>query len=117
MVTKKAKPLAVRREKVRAALLWLKKHNPHYKNVLINESILSSLPPEYTLPVHVEHVLPSDDRDVLTACYDGTGAVMSDTTSKDQSTHTAENFEPKVDIPFQNVVITDADGNAPSNEL
>ena len=113
---KKAKPLAVRREKVQSALLWLKRHNPHYKDVLINESVLNSLPPEYTLPVHVEHVLSSDDRDALTARYDGT--VMSNITSKeDQSSHTTENFEPKVDIPFQNVVITDVDRNAPSNEL
>ena len=115
---KKAKPLAVRREKIRGALLWLKRHNPHYKDVLINESILNSLPPEYTLPVHVQHVLPSDDRDALTARYDGTVTSDVQSTSKeDHSSHTTENFEPKVDIPFQNVVITDVDGNAPSNEL
>ncbi|EPQ49814.1 hypothetical protein GLOTRDRAFT_23200, partial [Gloeophyllum trabeum ATCC 11539] len=32
----KAQPLIVRKEKVRNALIWLKRHNPHYKNIQIN---------------------------------------------------------------------------------
>ena len=54
---KKAKPLAVRREKVRNALIWLKAHNPLYKDITINHCVLDSLPENYLLPVHVEHVL------------------------------------------------------------
>ena len=115
---KKAKPLAIRREKVRNALMWLKRHNPHYKDVLIDESILNSLPHEYTLPVHVEHVLPSDERDALTARYDGT-VIENATSQENQNNPTAgdSETESKADIPFQNVVIADVDGNAPSNEL
>jgi hypothetical protein len=123
---KKAKPLVVRREKVRHALLWLKTHNPHYKDVIINDTVLNSLPSEYTLPVHVEHVRPSDGNDALTARYDAT--LMNDITSKSNmqnqpcSTHSiTDNFENTAmdnsDVPFENVVITDVDGNAPSNEL
>jgi hypothetical protein len=77
---KKAKPLAVRREKVRGALMWLKTHNPHYKDLIINESVLDSLLLESILPVHVEHVLPNDDRDALTARYDET--LMDDLSRK-----------------------------------
>jgi hypothetical protein len=36
----KAKPLCVQKEKVRKALEWLKKHNPHYKDIKINEQVL-----------------------------------------------------------------------------
>ena len=48
----KAKPLIVRREKVRAALYWLKAHNRLYKDVRINESQLSALPDNDLLPIH-----------------------------------------------------------------
>ena len=101
----KAKPLSVRREKVRQALVWLKQHNLHYKDIKINEDILQTLPEEYTLPVHVEHVIPSTERDSLTSRYDAM-ANTHDTQASEQS-----------DIPFQNVVITDVDGSAPCNEL
>ena len=113
---KKAKPLAVRREKVRDALMWLKRHNPHYKDVIINDSVLNSLPLEHILPVHVEHVLPSDDRDALTTRYDGT-EIDNNSSEENHSSHELRNSESMPDIPFQNVVITDVDGNAPSNEL
>ena len=113
---KKAKPLAVRREKVRNALMWLKNHNPHYKDVIINDSVLNSLPLEHILPVHVEHVLPNDDRDALTARYDGTEQ-NNTSVEENTSSHEVRNSELNTDIPFQNVVITDVDGNAPSNEL
>jgi hypothetical protein len=57
----KAIPLAVRREKVRDALVWLKAHN-HLFHGLLND-----VPDDYVLPVHVEHVLPNDARDSLTS--------------------------------------------------
>ena len=47
---KKAKPLAVCRNKVRQALLWLKSHNPLYKEVEISDDNLNSLPTDDVLP-------------------------------------------------------------------
>jgi hypothetical protein len=97
---KKAMPLTVRREKVRCALIWLKNHNPLYKDIIINDSVLNSLPMESTLPVHIEHILPSDERDTLTARY----KTMPTPENGQQTT--------KDTISFQNVVITDVDAAA-----
>lgn len=49
----KAKPLIIRREKVRAALLWLKEHNPLYSDVTINHQVLNELPEESVAPVQI----------------------------------------------------------------
>ncbi|KAF8064258.1 hypothetical protein FPV67DRAFT_1401039, partial [Lyophyllum atratum] len=116
----KAKPLSVRREKVREALLWLKKHNQLYKDIEIDHVMLDTLPREHILPVHIEHVLPSDTRDALTSHYDPNAplrdfAAVAPTTSNQPSSTTTTDM-PK-EIPFENVVITDVDANAPSNEL
>jgi len=101
----KAKPLAVRREKVRSALVWLKEHNPHYKDITINHGMLNQLDDQQILPFSIEHILPSQASDVLTSRYDS-----SDTTE-------SHSQAPNTDIPFQNVVITDVDAHAPANEL
>lgn len=68
---KKAVPLTVRREVVRKALIWLQKHNPLYKNIIINHEMLDSLPDQYVLPVHIEHILPENHTESLTSRYDG----------------------------------------------
>lgn len=104
----KAKPLAVRREKVRDALIWLKAHNPLYKDIVINHGLLNSLPDDYMLPVHVEHVLPNAARDSLTSQYD------------ELSYNAPQNNDDAMsdrNLPFQNVIITDVEGSAPANEL
>lgn len=103
----KAKPLSVRREKVRNALIWLQKHNTLYKNITIDQTRLDKLPFDAVLPFHIQHVLPNDAQDGLTSRYDNTTNLETDLT------------EPQVDmqVPFQNVVITDIDGHAPPNEL
>jgi hypothetical protein len=108
----KAKPLAVRREKVRDALIWLKAHNTLYKDITINHGIIDDLPLEYMLPVHVEHVLPDAARDTLTSRYDGLQPPLSTNDSVPGDDSNTDNT-----IPFQNVVITDVDGTAPANEL
>ncbi|KAH7917508.1 hypothetical protein BV22DRAFT_1108556 [Leucogyrophana mollusca] len=103
-----ARPLVVRKEKVRAALVWLKRHNRHYKDIAINHTMLNSLEEEQILPVHVEHIVSSEADDVLTSrydAYDALGSVPAAGRREAQS------------IPFQNVVISDVDGNAPSNQL
>lgn len=100
----KAKPLVVRREKVRNALVWLKGHNPLYKNVRINHEMLNELAPTQVLPVQIDHVQSNGDPDPLTSRYDN-----------------LEHEAPPVDedncCPLQSVVITDIDGSAPPNEL
>ncbi|KAF8202891.1 hypothetical protein BJ912DRAFT_800731, partial [Pholiota molesta] len=101
---KKAKPLCVRREKVRAALNWLKHNNPLYQDIEINHTILDSLELEQVLPFHIEHILPSDASDILTSRYDN-------------STSESDNSKSGSELPFQNVVITDVEGHAPANEL
>ena len=103
----KAKPLSVRREKVRNALIWLKRHNQLYKDILIDNERLDRIPTDTILPFHVQHVLPNDAQDILTSRYDASVSLENDASTEDQSP----------DIPFQNVVITDVDGHAPSNEL
>ena len=110
----KAKPLIVRREKIRAALHWLKRHNALYKDVEISDSQLAALPLDDVLPVHVEHVLPSAAQDVLTSRYDASSVADSDPDSTlPPSARTIERAEAE----FSKVVVTDVDGRAPAKEL
>ena len=102
----KAKPLAVHHEKVRVALVWLKNYNKYYKDITINHGMLDELKETQNLPVHIKHVLPSHVNDSLTARYDSTAPLVSSEPDR---------IAPA--IPFQNVVITNVDGHAPSNEL
>jgi hypothetical protein len=85
----------------------LKTHNHLYKNIQINAEVLDNIPEHYTLPVHVEHICPSAGWDSLTSRYDGSPPDVENT----------ETSNPDSEIAFQNVVITDVDGCAPSNEL
>ncbi|KAJ3764598.1 hypothetical protein FB446DRAFT_799876, partial [Lentinula raphanica] len=104
---KHAKPLAIRPGRVLKALLWLKAHNPLYRDIVINRTLLQSLPDNYILPVHVEHVLPNSALDSLT-----TGT----TTSNDNGGISSDvNEEPQ--ITFDKVVITDVDGSATSSQM
>ncbi|KZV60817.1 hypothetical protein PENSPDRAFT_678724 [Peniophora sp. CONT] len=105
---KHAKPLAVRREKVRAALEWLVVNNPLYEHVRIDHAVLDGLNDEQILPYHIQHIPNSAAQDSLTARYDGIDTLLDD------ATLTPETVE---SIPFQSVVITDVDGTACSNEL
>ncbi|KAJ7572178.1 hypothetical protein C8J56DRAFT_1009200 [Mycena floridula] len=98
----KAYPLAVNGGRVRRALLWLKKNNRLYKDIVINENVLQQLDNDPILPFHIEHVLPSTAADGLTSGYS-----MPDNLD-DHSTH---------QVPFQNVVINDIQGDATSNQL
>ncbi|KAI0039011.1 hypothetical protein FA95DRAFT_1585372 [Auriscalpium vulgare] len=95
-----AKPLAVRHKEVRAAL-----------NVTIAHGVLDNLQAEQILPVHVEHVLPSAAVNSLTLRYDASEGL---TASLERSLEQSQSHRP---VTFQNVVITDVDGHAPSNEL
>ncbi|KAI0059118.1 hypothetical protein BV25DRAFT_1809591, partial [Artomyces pyxidatus] len=103
----KAKPLGVRREKVRAALEWLKAHNRFYKDIIVNHDLLNTLPERHILPVHIEHILPDLAGDTLTSRYDATQKLDDDAAIAARARAEA----------FQSVVITDVDGHAPMNEL
>lgn len=103
----KAKPLIVRKEKVEKALLWLKEHNTHYKDILIDFEMLRKLPATQMIPVRVDHVVPNSSDDLLTSRYDHLA----------NNSPTARTPSTEEEPPFQNVVVTDVDGHAPSNEL
>ncbi|KAG1727363.1 uncharacterized protein EDB91DRAFT_1006674, partial [Suillus paluster] len=102
-----ARPLIVRREKVRSALLWLQEHNHLYRDVVINQQRLASLSDEDVLPVHIETVSDSSDKahEVLTSHYDAL--------SSDHANLAAPSLPPI----FEHVVVTDVDVNAPLHQL
>ncbi|KAF9462309.1 hypothetical protein BDZ94DRAFT_1166171 [Collybia nuda] len=100
----KAKPLTVRADHVRAALIWLKAHNPLYNDIVINESVLSAIENGASLPFHVEHIQPHESQDTLQSRYD----------SDDISQSVPQDNEK---IPFDNVVIADVNGHASADEL
>ncbi|KAJ7031866.1 hypothetical protein C8F04DRAFT_959675, partial [Mycena alexandri] len=95
---KKASPLIVRKEKVLKALEWLKIHNHLYSEIPIDRPLLDSLPDETILPFHIQHIIPSSGLDATTSDYE----ILN---------------PPPSNIPFQSVVVTDVDGNAPSKDL
>ena len=67
---KHAKPLIVRRERVRAALIWLKTHNVLYRNIVIDEHSLNTFPTNDVLPAHIEVINERDAGQMLTSRYD-----------------------------------------------
>ena len=105
----KAYPLVVRREVVRQNLIWLKAHNPLYKDVEINEARLQALPVDGLLDYNVEHIASSAHLDGLESRYDTnmSGENADDSPPPDESAR----------IEFANVVITDVDAHAPANDL
>jgi hypothetical protein len=74
----KVKPLIARREKVHAALVWLKKNNHLYKDITINFKVLNSMEEKTPMLFHIYHVLPSDVHDSLTSKYDAFEVVQLD---------------------------------------
>ncbi|KAJ6503609.1 hypothetical protein C8R45DRAFT_817889 [Mycena sanguinolenta] len=99
-----AKPLAVNAARVRRALVWLKDHNPLYRDITINDECLEHLEQNPVLPFNVEHVESTSANETATSRYDPLHA-------PDPST------KPNDSIPFENIVITDIDCHASSNEL
>lgn len=105
----KAHPLVVRREVVRRALVWLKAHNPLYKDIEIKETHLQALPVDGLLDYTIEHIAPSSQQEALESRYD-TGVSKE---NADDSLPPDESSE----IEFSNLVITDVDAHAPANDL
>ena len=98
----KAKPLLVRREKVYNALVWLKEHNPLYKDIEIGLTNLDSLPVSDVLPYHIEHVCVDDAQEALTARYDNVDGTPEVAAAETQ---------------FESVVVADVEAHAPAGQL
>ena len=104
----KAYPLVVRREVVRQNLVWLKAHNPLYKDIEIDETRLQALPVDGLLDYNIEHIPSSDHLEALESRYDmNLSEGNTDETPPDEPSR----------IEFSNVVITDVDAHAPANDL
>ena len=102
---KKAKPLLVRADRVRKALIWLKAHNYLYRNITINHQVLNEIKELPSLPVHVEFS-PECHDGAVTSGYENDGNFDNrDCTQTDD------------DVPFESVLIADVDPKASSNEL
>ncbi|PPQ80093.1 hypothetical protein CVT24_006535 [Panaeolus cyanescens] len=130
----KAKPLTVRREKVRQALIWLKKHNPLYRDIIIDHAVLDNMQEHEILPFCIQHVVPSDAAEAAVDGYtndleipvlpttadplvsDNDPAHLTIGTDKDMPYLDSEKSMPPA-VEFEKVVIMDVDGRAPSHEL
>ena len=87
------------------ALEWLQLHSPLYADIEINYPALVSFPEDDVLPYHIEHLQPtsSEEQNALTSWYE------------QPEDHSKSNDSG--DTVFENVVVTDVDGNASSNQL
>jgi len=105
----KAYPLVVRREVVKRNLIWLKAHNPLYKDINIDENRLQELPTEGLLDYNIEYIPSSAHLEALESRYDANPSEgnTDDTPPPDEQSK----------IEFSNVVITDIDAHAPANDL
>lgn len=92
----KARPLVVRREKVRAALIWLKDNNPLYKDVCINHELLDSFDHTFVAPIHI----------TLREADDDVNAEGSNPAGLQPSSELPEGLE----LAFDSAVITDLEG-------
>ncbi|KAJ7020688.1 hypothetical protein C8F04DRAFT_899972, partial [Mycena alexandri] len=109
----KATPLTVRKEKVLKALEWLKINNHLYSDVPINRPVLDALPDESVLPFRIQHILPSAGIDATTSDY-----IPGSSSPPDDPPNLADILAPPPSqVPFQSVVVSDVDGNAPSADL
>ncbi|KAJ7044246.1 hypothetical protein C8F04DRAFT_1356594, partial [Mycena alexandri] len=109
---KKVSPLIVRKEKVLKALEWLRVHNHLYRDIPIDRPLLDALPDETILPFHIQHIIPSSGIDATTSDY------VPGSSEPPPIPDLKEILKPPPsNIPFQSVVVTDVDGNAPSKDL
>ncbi|PBK92437.1 hypothetical protein ARMGADRAFT_930604 [Armillaria gallica] len=104
-----AKPLAVNGRRVRRALAWLKTHNPHYRDILLNEHVLEYLDSNPTLPFSIQHIPLSHSAETLTDRYEP--PERSSRLPREERGVTPEN------IPWDSVVITDVNNDVSSNKL
>jgi len=87
------------------ALEWLQSHNPLYADIEIDYPTLQTFPEDDVLPYHIEHLqlASSEAQEMLTSRYEH----PEDHSERNNHEETA----------FENVVVTDIDGDASSNQL
>jgi hypothetical protein len=100
----KARPLIIRTEKVRAALIWLKQNNPLYKDIIIDHDVLDSWPAgEHLFPATIQVQAPTHENTNEGSRYDQSSCEMCgrgpEQSCQCDSAHTTEFF--------QNVVVSD----------
>lgn len=118
-MNKKARLLTAQADWIRSALVWLKAHNPLYKDIESNEAVIEEIHQTSALPFHVQHILLSDVQDVLQSWYDNcdeTPMVAANVVLA-ESQEGEKDCESTQEIPFEKVVISDIHGHASSNEL
>ncbi|KAF8069334.1 hypothetical protein FPV67DRAFT_1410807, partial [Lyophyllum atratum] len=102
-----ATPLAVRANKVRRALVWLKAHNHLYSHITINESVLLQLPEDGLLDYHIELVSSSSNQESLVSGYEPDLSQRSE----DMNAFTA------AEGVLHSILISDLEGHASSAQL
>ncbi len=103
----KAKPLIVRRERIRAALRWLKIHNPLYQDIVIDEDAINQLPVCDVAPVEINLEEESPAMSSIGSRYDN----PPPEDPSDPANSTAEDV-------FHNAVVTDLNcSNVSSKDL
>lgn len=105
---KKAKLLTICGDRVCAAFLWLKEHNPLYQDIELDKSAMGELDQTSFLLFHIEHVLLSQAQSALQSHYD--------TLDHEAFAAGLEGTKPE-EIPLHSIVITDVDSHASSNQL
>ena len=94
---------------MRQSLIWLKTHNPLYKDIEINKASPQALPTNRLLDYNIEHIQSSPHLEALESQYDMNSLELGNA-----------NYLPPPDeceIKFSNVVITDIDAHAPASDL
>ncbi|KZS91469.1 hypothetical protein SISNIDRAFT_475047 [Sistotremastrum niveocremeum HHB9708] len=100
----KAAPLVARREKVRAALVWLKDNNPLYRHIHIDHGTLDTLDEQHVFDYNIEcRPISSIDSDVLQSRYDSNLPPVETESERESA--------------FERVTITDVDGRASISDL
>ena len=101
-----AKPLAVRANKIRAALVWLKQNNKLYKDITLDEDVLQSLPEDGILPFYIEHMSSAQEHDSLTCGYGNIRHLGNHDNKKSVD-----------EISFDKLIITDVEGHMTTNDI
>ncbi|KAF8332955.1 hypothetical protein F5887DRAFT_822739, partial [Amanita rubescens] len=108
-----ARPLAVRPDRVRHALLWLKENNHLYRDITLNEEVLESIEQNGGIKFSVTQVDKSVVHDDATTGYfdqysipNLNGDVTRDNNNDSNNT-----------IPFQTLVITDLDASPTAAQM
>lgn len=103
----KAKPLLVRREKVRNALQWLKMNNPLYKDVTISTERIEALPKDSVLPFPIEYQELSTRIETTTSGYDPTLRAHAPSFTESVGDNSI----------FSSIVVADVDGESSASAL